>query len=74
MKTLPIAQHTRLQALLDEGDRRFFATHPREGERRRFHFRGEQIDGAGEPSRYVVVTRDPDGRLLRRFEQNGGEV
>ncbi len=56
-----------MQALLDEGDALFFATHPREGERRRFHFRGERIDGGGEATRTILVSRAIDGGLVRRF-------
>lgn len=63
-----------MQILLNEGDERFFAEHPNEHLRIRLHFRGEKIDGAGEPSRYVVVSRDADGRLVRRFQREGGQA
>lgn len=71
-KTLPRNTRTRLQHLLDEGDERFFATHPSETERRRFYFCGERVLGGGNTSRYVVASRDADGGLQRRFEQEGG--
>ncbi len=74
MTTFPIAQGTKLQGLLDEGDERFFATHPSEAERRRFYFRGEQILGGGEPGRYIIVSRDDTGRLVRRFVSDGGDA
>jgi len=70
--TLPVNTRTKMQSLLNEGDERFFAEHPDEHARTRFFFRGEKIDGAGHASRYVRVTRDADGRLVRRFEQEGG--
>ncbi len=66
-KALPVNSRTRLQYLLDEGDALFFARNPDEHQRIRFHFKGEQIDGAGEASRYVRVTRDVAGRLVRQF-------
>jgi len=72
MTTFPIAQGTKLQGLLDEGDEHFFATHPSAVERRRFYFRGERVDDHRTPSRYVIVSLDADGRLERRFEQEGG--
>lgn len=68
---LPHNSRTRLQYLLDQGDQRFFADHPGETERRRYYFRGERVDDRGEPSRYVLVTREADGRLTRRFQQGG---
>lgn len=74
MKTFPIAQGTKLQALLDEGDQRFFANNPDQTERRRFYFRGEQVLGGGKTSRYIIVSRDADGRLVRRFLADGGAV
>lgn len=73
-RQLPQNTTTRMQYLLDEGDERFFATHPNEVERRRLYFLGERVDDHRTPSRYVCVTRDPDGRLLRRFEPEGGQA
>jgi len=72
MTALPIAQRTKLQGLLDEGDLTFFHRHPDEHQRIRFYFRGEQIDGAGELTRYIIVSRQPDGTLTRRFQREGG--
>jgi hypothetical protein len=66
----PCATTTRLQYLLDEGDERFFNDHPAETERIRFYFKGERIDG--DTSKYVVVTRQADGTLVRRFQRDGG--
>jgi len=71
---LPRNTRTRMQTLLNEGDRAFFDRNPGEGERRRPYFLGEKIDGAGEPVRYVIVSRDVAGRLLRRFEQEGAKT
>lgn len=65
---------TRLQYLLDEGDDRFFNDHPAAMWRIRFHFPGERIDGTGEPTRYVVVSRQVDGTLVRRFQRDGGDA
>lgn len=75
MTTFPIAQETKLQGLLDEGDERFFATHPSAVERRRFYFRGERVDDHRTPSRYVIVSRDANGCLVRRFlAETAGEA
>ncbi len=65
----PLPRNTRLrtQVLLDEADAHWFQIHPDEHLRIRFYFLGEKIDGGGEPSRYVIVTRDASGRLVRRF-------
>lgn len=71
---LDVKTRTKMQYLLDTGEQRFFATHPSETERRRFYFRGERIDIDGEPGRYVVVSRDDDGRLVRRFATARGDV
>jgi hypothetical protein len=65
---------TRLQYLLDEGDAAFFNDHPATMWRIRFHFPGERIDGTGEPTRYVVVSRQVDGTLVRRFQRDGGDA
>jgi len=66
-RQLPSDTRTRLQYLLNEGDNLFFDRNPGERERRRPYFLGEKLDGAGEPVRHVIVTRDGDGRLCRRF-------
>jgi len=60
--------------LLDQGDARFFANNPLATERQRFYFKGEAITDATKPSRYVLVSRDADGRLVRRFLADGGAV
>ncbi len=73
-RSLPGNTRTRLQPLLDEGDCLFFLNHPSETTRRRFYFRGEHVDDQGEPTRYIIVERDGNGRLLRRFEPNRGEA
>ncbi len=73
-RPLPRNTRTRLQSLLDEGDCLFFLNHPSETTRRRFYFRGEHVDELGEPTRYILVERDGDGRLLRRFERDGGQA
>jgi len=73
-RLLPSDTRTRLQYLLDQGDALFFANNPHERARRRMYFRGERVEGAGEASRYVLVRRDVAGRLVRYFEQDGGEV
>ncbi len=65
-RLLPTTTQTRLQHLLDEGDLLWFERHPGEPTRTRMHFKDERIEGDGEPSRYVVVTREGD-RLVRRF-------
>ena len=72
-RALPRDTQTRMQHLLDEGDALFFATHPRETERR-LYFRGEAITGGDKPTRYIRVFRQPDGSVLRRFEQEGGQA
>jgi len=69
---LPQNTRTRLQYLLNEGDNLFFDRNPSERERRRPYFLGEAITGEAKPTRYVIVSRDADGRLERRFEQEGG--
>lgn len=71
-RSLPRDTRTRMQGLLDEGDALFFVGHPGETERTRFYFRGERIDDTGEATRYIVVTRRPDGTLTRRFQRDGG--
>lgn len=63
---------TRLQFLLDDGDAHFFDGHPTETERIRFYFKGERIDG--DTSKYVVVTRQADGTLIRRFVSDCGDA
>ncbi len=67
MRTLPSDTRTRMQTLLNEGDRAFFDRNPSETERRRPYFLCEKIDGAGEPVRYVIVSRDVSRRLVRHF-------
>lgn len=72
---LPVnTTRTRMQTLLNEGDERFFADHPGEQHRIGFHFRGEHMDERGEPTRYIVVSRDDANRLVRRFRADGGEA
>ncbi len=71
---LPPNTTTRMQHLLDEGDALFFVGHPGETERTRFYFRGERIDGGGSPTRYIVVTRQPDGTLVRRYHAGEGAM
>ncbi len=73
-RSLPRNTRTRMQHLLDEGDTLFFANNPAQTERRRFYFKDERIDDHGEPTRYVTVSRDDSGRLIRRFEQEGGQA
>jgi len=73
-RSLPRDTQTRLQYLLDQGDQRFFADHPRETERRRLYFRGERVDDRGESTRYIRVFRQPDGSLVRRFLPDGGDA
>ncbi len=70
-RLLPSDTRTRLQYLLNEGDNLFFDRNPSERERRRPYFKGETITGEAKPTRRVVVSRNPDGRLLRRFEAEG---
>jgi len=74
LRSLPRDTQTRLQYLLDQGDQRFFADHPRETERRRLYFKGERVDDHGDPTRYIRVFRQADGSVLRRFEQEGGQA
>jgi len=71
-RQLPQNTRTRLQYLLNEGDNLFFDRNPGERERRRPYFLGEAITGEAKPTRRVVVSRDPDGRLVRRFLTDGG--
>ncbi len=73
-RPLPHDTRERMQTLLNEADTHWFLLHPGEQHRERLYFRGERVDDHGQPTRYIIVSRDPDGRLLRRFEQNGGEV
>lgn len=66
-RMLPHDSRVRLQNLLDECDRHWFATHPDAVQRVRFHFIGEAVAFAGQPQRYVIVTIGPDGALIRQF-------
>lgn len=68
-RQLPQNTRTRLQHLLDEGDENHFARHPDEQYRIRFYFQGEHMDDRGEPTRYLIVTRQPDGTLTRRWQR-----
>lgn len=73
-RLLPSDTRTRMQTLLNEGDHAFFDRKPSETERRRLYFKGEAITGEAKPSRYVIVKRQEDGTLVRRFEQVGGQA
>jgi hypothetical protein len=64
--------NTRLQDVLNENDTFFFSHNPGARQRIRHRFAGERIDGTGEPARYVVVSRQADGTLVRRFQRDGG--
>jgi len=68
------SQPNRLQQALDDGDRYFFDPHPDQQHRLRLAFPGEHIEGGGELTRYVVVTRLPDGTLTRRYQRNGNPI
>ncbi len=64
---LPHDARLRTQVLLDEADTYWFARHPDEPSRIRMYFRGERVDDHRTPTRHVVVSRDANGRLTRRF-------
>lgn len=72
--SLPLPHDTRerMQTLLNEADAHWFLLHPGEQHRERLYFRGERIDDHGQPTRYIIVSRDADGRLVRRFQPQEG--
>lgn len=65
-RALPGNTRARVQHLLDEGDRSWFARNPTATHRVRFHFRNEQVEAGRSAQRYVRVTVEGD-RLIRRF-------
>jgi len=72
-RPLPNDARERMQNLLNQADAHWFQLHPDEHQRIRFYFKDERVDDHCTPSRYIRVVRQPDGRLVRHFEQEGGE-
>lgn len=71
-RPLPRDARLRTQVLLDEADQHWFTRHLDETSRIRMYFLGERVEADIQRARYVIVTRQPDGSLTRRYQRDGG--